>query len=866
MKTIKRNRYTSIFSILLLLCFLIPNNIEAQNKIKNKKKNTVTRSVPPKSKKPKVKTIKDLVKSSKKIEGLFTIYQDTVTGSLQMLISKDQLNKEYIYFSQIADGSMDAGRAVRGTYKGSKVFKIEKYFNKLEFVTQNTSFYFDPESPLSKSKDANISNGNVASLKIEAFNKEKELYLIKVNDLFLSETLSQIKRPRTPGQSPNSFKLGSLSKSKTKIKSINNYSENTNIEIEYVYSSPSISNNGSNALADGRNVSIKIFHSLISMPDNDFEMRFDDPRVGYFTTQIDDQTSTSSTPYRDLIHRWDLIKKDPTADISEPVEPITWWIENSTPHEWRETIKEGVLQWNVAFEKAGFKNAIAVKVQPDDAEWDAGDIRYNVLRWTSSPQPPFGGYGPSFVNPKTGQILGADVMLEYAHFTNRVLYDKIFNVSGSESSIHSNEFEENPFKYCSLGHEIHQELMFANAVTTATGASDLEMKRIKKESMLALIMHEVGHTLGLNHNMKASQLFSPEQLADASFIQGKCLTASVMDYAALNITRDRSKQGQYDDVTVGPYDIWAIQLGYKPFKSESDRQDLLNESTKPEHIFGNDADDMRSPGKAIDPRVMVSDQSNNQIKYSIDRIELANDLMKTAKLNFSEPGKSYQELQNIYNTLSKQKSSAANTISRFIGGVYVDRAMAGQKGGTQPYTPVSLKDQKRAMAALSKYIFASNAFNAPNNLYNYLAKQRRGFNFRTSEDPKIHNQVLGYQKNVLAHLLHPNTLQRITDSELYGNEYKLSAFMTDLNSSIFKSDIYGNVNSFRQNLQLAYTNMLIDTLTGKQSNRFTYNSKSMALYNLKRIKTMANATGDISSKAHKQHLRTLIDNALKEVK
>jgi hypothetical protein len=392
------------------------------------------------------------------------------------------------------------------------------------------------------------------------------------------------------------------------------------------------------------------------------------------------------------------------------------------------------------------------------------------------------------------------------------------------------------------------------------------MERIKKESMMALIMHEVGHTLGLNHNMKASQLFSPEQLADADFIEGKCLTASVMDYAALNITRDRTKQGQYDDVAVGPYDVWAIQLGYTPFQSENDRQVLLNESTKPEHIFGNDADDMRSPGKAIDPRVNTSDQSNDQIRWAIDRIELSNDLMKDVKTKFIKSAESYEELRRVYYLLSGQKATSANIISRFIGGVYVDRAMAGQNGGTQPYTPVSLKDQKRAMEALSNYVFAPNAFEAPNDLYNYLAMQRRGFNFRTPEDPKIHNQILTYQKNVLNHILHYNTLQRISDSELYGNEYSLSTFMADLNNAIFKADIYGNINSFRQNLQLEYTNMLVSMLTGKGNSNYTNNAKSMALYNLKNIRTMAATTGNISSIAHKQHLRTLIDNSLKEIK
>lgn len=848
------------FACSLLLIFS-SQNIEAQRKKKDTKTNIVAETS-----KPKEKTINELVKSSTKIEGLFTLYRDTITGSLQMRINENQLNNEFIYFSQISDGVTDIGRVNRGSYNDSKVFKIEKFYDRIEFILQNTSFYFNPESPLSKSKDANTSHGNIASIKIEVHDKKERAYLIKADDLFLSEVLSQIKNPSAPGESPTAFKLGNLDKSKTKIRTIKNYPENTDVEVEYNYTSPAVLNNGSNALADGRNVSIKVYHSLLAIPEINYETRFDDPRVGYFTTQVEDQTSTSSIPYRDLIHRWHLKKKDPNLELSEPVEPITWWIENSTPLEWRETIKNAVLQWNVAFEKAGFKNAIVVNVQPDDATWDAGDIRYNVLRWTSSPEPPFGGYGPSFVNPRTGQILGADIMLEFVHFTNRVLYDKVYGLTSAEAPFNDSDLHSNNFKYCSLGEELHHQVMFADAVVYASGNSELEMERVKKESMTALIMHEIGHTLGLNHNMKASQLYSIEQLNDADFIKGKSLTASVMDYAALNVTRDRSKQGQYDDVAVGPYDHWAIQLGYTPFASEMERQALLNESTKPEHIFGNDADDMRSPGKAIDPRVNVSDQSNDPIAWSIDRIELSNDLMKNVKTRFTKTDESYQELRRVYYLLSNQKSSAANTISRFIGGVYVDRAMAGQQGGTQPYTPVSLKDQKRAMAALNKYVFAPDAFNAPNDLYNYLAMQRRGFNFRLPEDPKIHNQVLGYQKIVLSQLLHYNTLQRITDSELYGNQYALVNVMTELNDAIFKADIYGNVNSFRQNLQLEYTLNLISILTGKQSERYNGNAKSMALYNLNTIKTMAAPSGDLASRAHKLHLRTLIENALREIK
>ena len=849
----------------VLSAFLAPQDIQAQKKNKKKKGKTELPQKPD-PKKDKEKKISDLIKSSKEIDGLFKMYQDTVSGSLQMIVTEDQIGKEYIHFNQVGNGVLDAGR-FRGAYGGSKVFKIKKYFDKIEFVTQNTSFYFDPNNAISKSSDANLSEGNMASVKVEAYDKEKGLYLIKADDLFLKETLSQIKPPRFPGQAPTAFSLGNLDKTKTKINSIRNYPENTDLEVEYVYSSPSVLNGGSEAVTDGRNVSIKVYHSIIAMPSNDYEIRLDDPRVGYFTTQVNDQTSTGSAPYRDLVHRWDLQKKDPEAAISEPVEPITWWMENSTPVEWRETITQGVLEWNKAFEKAGFKNAMVVKMQPDDADWDAGDIRYNVLRWTSSPNPPFGGYGPSFVNPRTGQILGADIMLEYVHFTNRVMYDKIFELASPAAEFNPSPYKEYDQLFCSLGHVMHENTMFGQAVLASAGATDLEMARMKKEAMISLIMHEVGHTLGLNHNMKASQLFSPEQLADADFIKGKALTGSVMDYAGINLTKDRTKQGQYYDMSVGPYDEWAIQFGYTPFKSDQEAADLLNQSTKPELIFGNDADDMRSPGKAIDPRVMIGDLSNDQIGYSIDRFELVNNMMKDVKEKFTKNGESYQELRRAYTLLSGQRATAANVISRFIGGVYVDRAMAGQEGGTQPYTPVSLQDQKRAMNALSKYVFAPNAFDAPNDLYNYLAMQRRGYNFfRSPEDPKIHEQVLTYQKNVLRHVLHPNTLQRISDSELYGNKYSLSTFMTDLNSAVFKADIYGNVNSFRQNLQVEYTNMLIDALTGKQKDKFTNNAKSMALYNLKNIRAMAAPSGNVSSRAHKQHLRTLIDNSLKEIK
>ncbi|MEQ8926987.1 MAG: zinc-dependent metalloprotease [Fulvivirga sp.] len=844
------------FKVLIIsaLCLFSFDSLEAQKKKKKKGE----------EEKPKTEektTIASKVKGHDKIEGLFTFYRDTTSGSIMMEVNKEQLDKEYIYFSQIADGVLEA-YSFRGAYRGSDIFKIRKFYNELEFVKVNTNFYYDPENPLSRSQEANMSNSLLASEKIEV--EEDGNFLIKADNLFLKETWSQIKPPSLPGQSPTSFKLGSLSSEKTKVRAIRSYPQNVDFKVEYVYSTSSVLNGGSNAIADARNVSISVFHSLVAVPENDYEPRFDDPRVGYFTTQVDDQTTTEAIAYRDMINRWHLVKKDPEAAISEPVEPITWWIENTTPLEWRESIKQGVLEWNKAFEKAGFKNAMVVKVQPDTADWDAGDIRYNVLRWTSSPNPPFGGYGPSFRNPRTGQIIGADIMLEFVHHTNRVRYTKLYGmeVSNKEAPFWNPEGEQN---YCMYSSMMLENNLFGE-MAIATNGEDLD--GMKNEAMLELIMHEVGHTLGLNHNMKSSQLYSPEQLADKEFIQGKALTGSVMDYATINVTKDRSKQGHYYSTVIGPYDVWAIQFGYTPDMSEEAMNKLLARSTEPELMFGNDADDMRSSSRGIDPRINTGDLSNDQITYSIDRIELVDNLMKDLREKYNDPGESYQELRQAYYILSRQRAQAGEVMSRFIGGIYVDRAMQGQPGATKPYTPVSESEQKRAMNGISKYMFAPNAFNTSNDIYNYLALQRRGYNFyRGPEDPKIHESVLSAQKDVLSHLLHENTLQRLVDSELYGNSYQLGEFMVDLNSAIFDADINGSVNTFRQNLQVEYTKMLIEILLKDKSGSYSNHAKSMALYNLNAIDRKAtNSSGNTLSRAHKSHLRALIKNALDEYK
>ena len=762
-------------------------------------------------------SIKEFIEDGefKELNGFMNILHETEEDKYYLIIEEDKINKEFIYFAYILNGPQDVG-ASGGSMGDGSILEFRKFKDDIGLYKINTKYKYDDSNKISQSKLTNIIEAFMGRFKVVV--KEDNKYLISADKLFLSEMLTSV-TPNIPKEYMEYYDLniGKIDKSKTYINDVRNYPKNTAIEINYGFFNPRPKPGGSvDAVADKRYTFISARHLFVEMPDDKFEPRIADQRIGYFSEKVTDLSSYDSYPARDLMNRWRLIKKNPEAELSEPVEPIVYWVENSTPEEIRPFVVKGIEGWNAAFEKAGFKNAVVAKIQPDDAEWDAGDIQYNVVRWASTPNPQFSGYGPSIANPRTGEIIAADIVQEFNAIKRGYTYRKLWGYTEDNDPL--------------------------------------------EQWIVSLTMHEVGHTLGLRHNFKSSWIYNADDIHNVS-ITGKSHIGSVMDYDPINLAPAGTPQGNFFPHGPGIYDKWAIEFGYTPNMTDEERDLILAKASIPEYVFGTDGDAMGSPGSNTDPRAKRYDLSGDPVTYTSRRIEILDAKIKELPSIFLVDGNTSTEFRSNFFSLVREKGRFMEGVSRLIGGVYSNRTVNGTD--LTPFEAVAYEDQKKAMSLITSKLLSNDAFIFDENILKYLQYEKRAAyssSERGNEDPQLHEVVLGLQGRVLAHILHPRVMTRLVDSSQYGNTYLPNEVLDDLQEGIFVAKEVPT--TFKMNLQSNYVDGLIKGLSDSDYDEI---SRSAIYNSLIKIETFTKRLyGTDELKNHLKFLNWKINKALEE--
>ncbi|BAZ48992.1 hypothetical protein NIES4103_16030 [Nostoc sp. NIES-4103] len=734
----------------------------------------------------------EIVKGTEKLEGLFTLYRNENSGQVYLEIKPEQLNKNYL-----ATVTLESGIGESNIYSGLALDDFLFYFrrvnNNLHFVVRNVKFRTQASEPEQRSLARSFSDSVLYSLEIDSIDPRSKNILINLEDLLMQDFPSL-----TPLLKYSLQADYRLEASKSYFGDVNSFPENIEIDSIYGFSSPE----GANlvTLPDSRALSLKVHYSFSQLKENNgYVPRLADDRVGYFITAFKDfSDNNSQEPFVRYINRWHLEPSDPNLPTSLPKKPIVFWIENAVPFEYRSAIREGILMWNKAFEKAGFQNAIEVRQMPDDADWQPADVRYNTIRWFNSLDAGF-ARGPTRVNPLTGEILDADIIVD-ANMVRSIqqiyrtyVESKVNNKGLANRNITQTSeciYEDLPktVAFGKLNPRSDSELCYGmeSSYQATMGALTLSllqnatpnseaMQNYVHQYLRSLIAHEVGHTLGLRHNFHGSTMLAPEELNNTEITHTKGLVGSVMDYLPVNIAPQGVQQGDYFPQVIGPYDEWAIEYGYKkspqvllegmiPETEKTFLEQIALASPQPELSYATDEDIWD-----INPLANVWDMSSDVLLYSQWQMDNARVMWQRLDKGYLSKGESYSNLRVLFNRVLQYYFRNATLLSKYIGGQSFRRLHASHDT-SWAFVPVSLVKQRQALTKLQEYVFAEDAFRFSPQLLNQLAPSRwqhwGSFVPNNRLDYPIHERILNFQSAVLRSLLDSERLNRLQDIEL----------------------------------------------------------------------------------------------------
>lgn len=772
---------TTTFLTILLMTLSMASFAQKKNK-KNVKEEPNTQSQAPKpSKKSPFKKYSEVVTDEAvSDEGLFTVHSIGEKKYYEVpfdLLEKDMLLVSRI--SKIADG-LGGGYTTAGSKSNEQVVHWSRMQNSILLRSISFDNVAADSLPIFLSVEANNYNPILSSFKIEAFNSDSTAALIEVTDLFLSDI------PALSGLSSSmrrDYQVRNLDKERSFITRMASYPENIEVRHDMTYNATSPPSNSRSGT-----ISMEMSQSMYLLPEKPMQPRLHDQRVGWFTVrQIDYGSEALKSDEKTYIRRWRLEPKDPEAyargELVEPVKPIVYYLDPATPEKWRKYFREGIEDWQVAFEAAGFKNAILAKDAPtaeEDPDWSAEDARYSTVRYVATTTR--NAMGPSVSDPRSGEIIESDIVWFHNHlrsYRNRYMLE-----TGA-----------------------------ANPSARTLNTPDEEIG----EMMRRVISHEIGHALGLPHNMKASYAYPTDSLRSATFTQKWGLAATIMDYTRYNYVAQPGDEGVRWVRMLGPYDNYAINWGYRYIpdaNSPEAEKPILNswireKAGDPMYLF--------SGGNSFDPSSQTESVGDDPVKAST--YGLAN--LKIIAPNLAKwtatAGEGYGDLEELYGELIGVWSRFANHVVANIGGVYEEYKTTDQAGVT--YTPTAKAEQLKAMKFLNEHVYTTPNWLLQKEILNNI------------EPSGAVSAIGSLQSRLLSSLLNMNRLERMIENEaLNGSEaYTMTQMLIDLRKGIWSElSSAKDIDAFRRNLQRAHVERLASLMTQDEKNRSDVSAASRA--------------------------------------
>ena len=720
-----------------------------------------------KEKKPKKeKTYEEIItKDAITDDGLFKVHK--VKDKYYYEIADSLLGRDMLMVTRIV--KMATELPLNRHKMSEQVLKWEKFDNNIFLKQASYSKFANDSLPISIA----VSNSNfepiISSFKIAVENKENNSHVIDVTSLYKSD----IKIFGFPQSSRKGYKITSLDSKLSFIESIRSFP--LNIETKHIktYKS-SNSRNGQ--------ISMVLNNSMILLPKEPMKRRYFDQRVGWFTSaQTDygiDNQEAETVRYLD---RWRLEIKDEDIDkfkngeLVEPKKPIIYYLDPATPEKWRKYLKDGIEDWNVAFEAAGFKNAVIVKYPPtkeEDPDWSPEDVRYSTVRYLASPS--LNANGPHVSDPRSGEIIESDI--NWYHNVMKLLRNWYF-------------------------------------VQTAAVNPDSRDVEFKNEVMGELIRfvssHEFGHTIGLPHNMGSSSAYPVDSLRSTTFTKKYGTSPSIMDYARFNYVAQPGDEGvalmpsQWNTPNVGVYDIYSVKWGYKPILDVS----VEEEKSILKSWIMEKADDLkyRFGSAGIDPSSQTEDLGDDAVKASEYGIANLKRIMPKLMEWTTKDGETYTELGYMYGQVLGQFGRYMGHVSNNIGGIYQYYKTSDQDGAV--YTHVKKSRQQNCMNFLHNQLFETPKWMINKEILNKI------------EFAGITNRIRSTQSRTLNSLLDFGKMARLIENEAINgkNAYSLIEMMTDLRKGIF-NEVYKNktIDVYRRNLQLAYLDRISYLMSNEQ--------------------------------------------------